>query len=531
MSIGITQRNLLHVPDRRKTRNNAPAMRCSMFAGFILLMYRLLNCQRRWRIGRILIHLAMRLEGGAMWSETAREIMTQFHGVRIGDFSYGNCFDPAIIPPNIKIGRYVSIAPGVRMIVQNHPVERCSTHPVFYEETPGVASTANLPAGRLEVGNDVWIGCNAVITPGCRNIGNGAVIGAGAIVTRDVPAYAIVAGNPAREIRKRFADDRIKKLQASRWWEQEPETAFKIHSMITAGSADGFEAEQFPERPIASIVIPAHNEEAVIGRCLRVMTANAKPGELEIIVVGNGCMDATCEIARGFSSDVRVIDSSEASKIAALNLGDRSANFFPRLYVDADVQLSVEAIRGTCQTLQREGIYAAAPRIAWDLSHSNRFVRAFYRVWRLQPYFEDGRLGSGVYAVNRRGHERLKHFPDVTADDEYVRRLFAPRERATDYEHCFVVTPPRKLTNLIKIKTRSRRGNRQLDQVSNSKKQGRARELHRLFRRVLVRPQRWLDFVVYAGVVAATSLNASRTRNLSHATLWEKDWSSRGTQA
>jgi virginiamycin A acetyltransferase len=181
-------------------------------------LYRILNCGRRWRVARVLIGWALRLEGGAMRSATARELMAQYHGVEIGPYSYGDCFDPAIIPPGVSVGRYVSIARGVRLFTQNHPLDRFSTHPFCYEQTPGVSATADLPPGHLEIGHDVWLGCNAIVTPGCRRIGNGAVIGAGAVVTKDVPPYAIVGGSPARLIRRRFDDAQIARLEESEWW-------------------------------------------------------------------------------------------------------------------------------------------------------------------------------------------------------------------------------------------------------------------------------------------------------------------------
>jgi virginiamycin A acetyltransferase len=192
-------------------------LRRSVFAPVVLFLYRVLGCQRRWRFARPLLNVIQRLEG-PMRSATARQIMSQFHGVEIGAYSYGDCFDPGTMPRGVSIGRYVSVATNVRVFVQNHPLESLSTHPYFYESLEGQSGHADLPEGTLEIGHDVWIGCNVVILPGCRRVGNGAVIGAGAIVTRDVPDYAIVGGNPAKRIRDRFPPEVIQKLQESKWW-------------------------------------------------------------------------------------------------------------------------------------------------------------------------------------------------------------------------------------------------------------------------------------------------------------------------
>lgn len=100
-----------------------------------------------------------------------------------------------------------------------------------------------------------------------------------------------------------------------------------------------------------SIVVPAHNESSVIGRTLGAWVNQADPGELEVIVVCNGCSDNTAEIARRFGRTVRVIESDVASKSHALNLGDAAAVGFPRIYADADIILTVGAIRALTHRL------------------------------------------------------------------------------------------------------------------------------------------------------------------------------------
>jgi acetyltransferase-like isoleucine patch superfamily enzyme len=227
------------LPARERDRDG---LRTSCFAPLVLTLYRLLNARRRWRIGRLLIQVCLRLEGGPFWSATARRIMATFHAVEIGAYSYGTCFDPSL-PAGIRIGRYVSLAPGVRMIVQNHPMDRLSTHPFFYEGTPGIAATADIAPGSLSIGHDVWIGCNAIITPGCNRVGNGAVIGAGAVVTRDVPDFAVVAGNPARKIRDRFPPDVTRRVEHSQWWNR-PFSEIKGTSLVSlATPGEGIDSQ------------------------------------------------------------------------------------------------------------------------------------------------------------------------------------------------------------------------------------------------------------------------------------------------
>jgi chloramphenicol O-acetyltransferase type B len=122
------------------------------------------------------------------------------------------------------VGSFCSIGTGATFMMagnQGHRPEWVSTFPFFFmSEEPAFANAelGYLPAGDTVVGNDVWIGAEALIMPGIR-IGDGAMIGSRAVVTRDVAPYAIVAGNPAREIRKRFADEEIAMLLEMAWWD------------------------------------------------------------------------------------------------------------------------------------------------------------------------------------------------------------------------------------------------------------------------------------------------------------------------
>ena len=148
--------------------------------------------------------------------------------LEVGAFTY---FVGGVIDACDSIGRYCSIAAGVRIGDPDHPTDWLSTSPFQYDGRrfgwhPSAAEgTTIAPHGFLRaptvIGNDVWIGANAVVLKGVR-VGDGAVIAAGAVVTRDVPPYAIVGGVPAKVIRYRFEPDLVAELLDVAWWRFSP---------------------------------------------------------------------------------------------------------------------------------------------------------------------------------------------------------------------------------------------------------------------------------------------------------------------
>ncbi len=157
------------------------------------------------------------------------------HSIYLGAFSYavsGYYF-------GCRIGRYCSFGEQIQIGRHPHPMHWISTSPFFYLPCNDVLNqplpegidlqphkdfikdTRPVTAKLTTIGNDVWIGHGAFILPGVT-IGDGAVVGAMSVVTKDVPAYAIVAGSPAKVVRYRFPENEIEALLESRWWEYAP---------------------------------------------------------------------------------------------------------------------------------------------------------------------------------------------------------------------------------------------------------------------------------------------------------------------
>ncbi len=140
------------------------------------------------------------------------------------------------------IGKFCQIAAGVEFVMNgaNHQMNAVSTFPFYTLEgwSMEAPKAADLPRkGDTVIGNDVWIGQNATILPGVH-IGDGAIIGASSVVGSDVEAYAIVVGNPARLLRKRFDEEMIRLLLQWRWWDREIEKIDRLIPLLTSSDLE-----------------------------------------------------------------------------------------------------------------------------------------------------------------------------------------------------------------------------------------------------------------------------------------------------
>ncbi|TXE81328.1 CatB-related O-acetyltransferase [Campylobacter peloridis] len=176
---------------------------------------------------RYFIYVSQELLRGGEYIEEYCRFSTHLH--KIGSFSYTG----SILPSYTKVGRYCSIASEVEMFAYQHPLNRISTANFTYEKNHLFINKASIdkigrcfpvqdynPSSSIEkliIENDVWIGKNALLKQGIT-LGNGCVVGQRAIVTKDVPPYAIVAGSPAKIIRYRFDEKTIERLLKIKWW-------------------------------------------------------------------------------------------------------------------------------------------------------------------------------------------------------------------------------------------------------------------------------------------------------------------------
>lgn len=282
-----------------------------------------------------------------------------------------------------------------------------------------------------------------------------------------------------------------------------------------------------PTGPIP-VVIPARNEEAVIGRTLHRLLRGAEPGELQVVVVCNGCTDGTARAARRFGATVRVLELDQAGKAGALAAGDAEVPGFPRLYLDADVEIDIATVRSLATVLRSGSAEAAAPALRVDLSGSSWPVRAYTRVWAALPSVRDGLAGRGAIAVAESGHRRLGRLAEVVNDDGYIDRVL--RDRAvTLVDRQSIVRAPATIGSLLRRRVRVQAGNRQLDALDGLS-QGGGTGWRDLAEVVIAQPSLAASLPVFLLVTAVVRRRAAALARRGTLPDWGADTSSRSAQ-
>jgi hypothetical protein len=273
---------------------------------------------------------------------------------------------------------------------------------------------------------------------------------------------------------------------------------------------------------LGSVVIPAHNEAAVIGRCLDTLLAGFGPGELDVIVACNGCTDGTADLVHRSGHPVRVIEMTQAAKARAIRSAEAQLATFPRLYLDADVELSSASARRTLESLRAGRALAARPPIRYDWTGSAPLVRSYYRARTRMPAVMGALWGAGVYGLSEAGRRRFGEYPDVVGEDLFVDRQFARTEIEIVAAPPVVVRVPRRVADLVHILRRAYQGKteRRADQAGADTTRRAVRDLLLLAGR---HPARALDSISYAGLAIWARLSLV----VSPPSGWERDESSR----
>jgi len=276
--------------------------------------------------------------------------------------------------------------------------------------------------------------------------------------------------------------------------------------------------------PLATILIPAWNEGTVIARTLTCLQDGMARGRLRIVVIANACTDDTAAVARRAALVALVLETPLAGKCHAMNLGLAYAEPGATVVcLDADLDVSAAGVLALIEPLRNGTALAACGRMDVDTTGASFLVRAWVRAWRLNPYFARGKFG-GLFALSPMGVDRVFPLPALTADDEWMRRAFAPGEVAFVPACTFTARAPRTLGALIQTRRRSLRGARAITAMGRTAPQGEGARA--MLRAALPQPHLWFAMAVYVAVMVWVRLLLATERPAA-IPRWERDQTNR----
>lgn len=274
--------------------------------------------------------------------------------------------------------------------------------------------------------------------------------------------------------------------------------------------------------PLATLLIPAWNEAAVIGRTLACLQNGLARGRLRLVVIANACTDDTAAIARQAAPDALVLETPVAGKCHAMNLGLAYAEpGQPVVFLDADLDVTAAEVLALIAPLLAGRALACCGRMEVDATAASAPARAWVRAWRLNPYFPRGKFG-GLFALSAQGVDRVFPLPAITGDDEWIRRAFAPDDVACVPSCYFVARAPRSLRALIQTRRRTLRGARVISAMGRPAPAGEGSGAMLLA--ALLQPRRWLDVAVFVAVMLWVRLLLAIESTAPH---WERDQTNR----
>jgi len=201
---------------------------------------------------------------------------------------------------------------------------------------------------------------------------------------------------------------------------------------------------------MTTVVITAGGDGAALARLLRRLVPTGLTSDLSVIVVTYGNAGGAMEIAAGFGGDVVAMAIPAMSKLLALRAADAAASGFPRVFLDADIEIDERGVRALAAQAAEPGVLAAAPERLLDLAGCPPLVRWYYQVWARLPEVRRGLFGRGALAVSEAGHRRLSGLPALLAGDLGASLPFAPAERRIATAARVTVRPPASLAALLR---------------------------------------------------------------------------------
>jgi hypothetical protein len=281
---------------------------------------------------------------------------------------------------------------------------------------------------------------------------------------------------------------------------------------------------------MVAVIVPAHNEAAVIGRLLSGLTPESgreQLPDLDVIVVANGCTDDTARVAAAFGPPVRVLSIPEPSKRAALLAGDAVTASYPRVYVDADIEIRLAAIHALVEALAQPGIMAAGPERVLAVAGRPWPVRWYYDVWSRLPEVQAGLFGRGVIALSEAGHQRVTGLPALQADDLAASLAFGPAERAIVPGARAVIQAPLTTADLLRRRIRVATGVAQVELTEGAPSSTARTSTATLVALAARQPSLAPKIAVFLGMAVLARRGARRAVRRGDFTTWLRDESSR----
>jgi len=250
----------------------------------------------------------------------------------------------------------------------------------------------------------------------------------------------------------------------------------------------------------ATIIIAAYNEESVISKTLQALTSEDESDPYQILVICNGCTDKTHQIIKKNFKNVHCHSITKASKSLAIRYAEALKPGFPRIYLDADIKLKAQDATYLFKLAsQQQSAALVVPASKLNTHQSSTLVKSFYRAWYKTSHIKESGYAAGIYLINELGRKRFGEWPELTADDTFARKQFAKHEIHIDDSISVEVRAPKSIWSLIKIKSRSKFGNLELQSHENINF-NKTHQPTKYSLRQQLRTMKWYDAISYVTI-------------------------------